>query len=68
MELDVVLERDRETGKWIAEIPGIAGCYSEGDTKAAALEHLREAFQLVVEADGLPIAPQVEFAKIRIEA
>lgn len=68
MELHVVLERDPDTGTWVAEIPGIAGCYSQGDTRAAALENVREALRLVIETDGVPAIPQVEFAKIRIEA
>jgi predicted RNase H-like HicB family nuclease len=68
MELNVVLERNPTTGVWIAEIPGIAGCYTQGDTREEALRNIREALQLVIETDGIPQAPTVEFVKIHVEA
>ena len=67
MELNVVLERDAIADVWIAEVPGILGCSSEGKTREGALENLREAFRRTVEANGWPSQPAVEFARIRVD-
>ena len=42
MKRQVVLYQD-EDGIWIAEVPSLPGCHSDGDTKAAALENVRDA-------------------------
>lgn len=68
MEYPVVLERNPETGIWIAEVPGIPGCYSQGATRKEALANVREALQLILETDGAPRNYTVEFDKVRIEA
>ena len=64
MKWDVVLERNPETGVWIAEVVGVPGCYTQGATKAEALRNLREAFELVRATHGLPPQPEVEFTSI----
>jgi predicted RNase H-like HicB family nuclease len=56
MKLDVRLYQD-ENGIWIAEVPSIPGCGSDGATREEALENVRDAIQLCmqVRADlGLP--------------
>lgn len=67
MELNVVLERDTIADVWVAEVPGLVGCSSEGKTRDAALENLREAFRQNVETHGWPNPPAVEFARIRVD-
>ena len=49
MKLIVSLDRD-EDGIWIAECPSIPGCVSQGPTKEEALENVKEAIQLCLEA------------------
>lgn len=45
-----------EDGYWIAECPSLPGCLSQGRTRAEAIENIREAIALyleALEADGL---------------
>ena len=58
-----VLLHPGEDGYWIAECPSLPGCVSQGLTKQDAIENVREAIHLYVEAleaDGLPV-PQETF-------
>lgn len=41
----VVLHSDPEDGGWVAEVPSLPGCISQGDTKAEALANIREAIE-----------------------
>ena len=54
---EVVLFRG-EDGFWVAECPSLPGCISQGETRKSALENIKEAIALYVEAleeDGLPV-------------
>ena len=42
MRVHVVLEQD-EDGFWVAEVPAMPGCLSQGDTREEALASIREA-------------------------
>jgi len=42
MKLHVVIERD-ETGYYVAEVPALPGCLSQGKTLAEAKANIREA-------------------------
>lgn len=58
MKFLVTLERD-EDGIWIAECPSIPGCVSQGDTRADALENIKDAIKgclEVREEQGLPLS------------
>ena len=67
MKFTVTIDRD-ETGVWVAECPAIPGCVSQGATKSAALNNIREAIELCLEVRaerGLPLTietKQVEVA------
>ena len=41
----VVLHKD-EAGYWVAEVPSLPGCNSQGNTRDEALENIREAIDL----------------------
>lgn len=45
----VILDRD-EDGVWIAEVPSLPGCVSQGDTKDEALSNAAEAAELWIES------------------
>jgi len=48
----------REGGGWLAEVPELAGCMSDGETPQAAVENVMDAIACRVEAaqeDGRPI-------------
>ena len=42
-------EVEDEGGRWVAQVPSLPGCVTEGDTKAEALEALQEATQACLE-------------------
>ena len=43
----VLLYQD-EDGAWIAEVPSLPGCHSDGDTRDEALSNVQEAIALWV--------------------
>jgi len=50
-----------EDGFWVAECPTLPGCVSQGQTRQAALENIREAIDAYIEtlkADQLPVPPE----------
>ena len=53
----VLLYTDEE-GNWIAEVPSLPGCGTEGKTRDEALVNVHEAIEVYIEAleqDGLPV-------------
>ena len=53
----VVLFRG-EDGFWVAEVPSLPGCVSQGETREDALRNVRDAIQGYVEAleaDSMPV-------------
>lgn len=48
MEFDVVLEKDN-SGWFIASVPALQGCHTQGKTKKEALENVKEAIELYLE-------------------
>jgi antitoxin HicB len=66
MEFDVVLEED-EDGVWVVTVPALPGCFTQGSTKAEALENAREAIALHLEG-ARPLAIHgVQVAKVQVE-
>lgn len=39
----VILYPDHEDGGWIAEVPSLPGCLSQGDTREEAITNIRDA-------------------------
>jgi len=55
-----------EDGYWIAECPSLPGCISQGETKEKAIENIREAINIYIEAlkeDNLPV-PEETFGAV----
>jgi predicted RNase H-like HicB family nuclease len=44
MKIHVVIERD-EAGYFVAEVPALPGCFSQGNTREEALTNIREAIE-----------------------
>ena len=66
MKFTVTIDRD-EDGVWIAECPAIPGCVSQGDTKEQALENIKDAIKLCLEARaerGLPLT--IETSQVEV--
>ena len=61
MKYRVLIEQD-EDGVFVAEVPSLPGCLSQGSTRQEALSGIREAITLYLEslaAHGDPIPPRV---------
>ncbi len=68
MKYMITIFRD-EDGVWIAECPSIPGCVSQGETRDAAVENVKEAIQLCLEVraeKGLPLT--IETAQVEVVA
>lgn len=68
MKFIVTLDRD-EDGVWIAECPSIPGCVSQGESKEAALENVREAIEMCLEVRsdrGLPLTVETRQVEVAI--
>ena len=58
----VLIEQD-EDGVFVAEVPSLPGCVSEGVTRAEALSNVQEAIAVYLEslkAHDEPIPPPIE--------
>ncbi|HBI44532.1 MAG TPA: hypothetical protein DDY78_17025 [Planctomycetales bacterium] len=61
MKFRVVIEPD-EDGVFVAEVPALPGCVSQGQTRAEAVENAREAIAAYLEslqAHGEPVPPPI---------
>ncbi len=70
MRYTVVLEREADGG-YVASVPALPGCVSQGDTRDAALANIREAIELYVEdcrAAGDPVPKEDGKEFVEVEA
>jgi predicted RNase H-like HicB family nuclease len=62
MKYRVLIERD-EDGVFVAEVPSLPGCISQGSTRAEVLSNIHEAIEGYLEslkAHDEPIPPPIE--------
>ena len=62
MKYRVLIEQD-EDGVFVAEVPTLPGCVSQGMTRAEALSNVQEAIEAYLEslkAHNEPIPPPIE--------
>ncbi len=45
----VILLPDREDGGWVAEVPSLPGCISQGETREEALLNIQDAIETWIE-------------------
>ncbi len=68
---NVLLYTD-EDGNWIADVPSLPGCHSDGRTREEAIERVKEAIEVYVEAlveDGLPVPEETaHYELVSVEA
>jgi len=70
MSYTVILEKEPDGG-FVALVPALPGCVSQGDTREEALANIREAIALYVEdctAAGDPIPNEVGKEFIEVQA
>ena len=66
MKFHVKIEQD-EDGFFIASVPALPGCHSDGETEAEARENNREAMELYLEAEdskAIRALPEQERARL----
>jgi predicted RNase H-like HicB family nuclease len=68
MKYTVVLNREADGG-FVASIPVLPGCVSQGNSREESLSNIREAMELYVEdcrltGDPLPEEDSVEFVEL----
>ncbi|MBI4021020.1 MAG: type II toxin-antitoxin system HicB family antitoxin [Candidatus Aenigmarchaeota archaeon] len=68
-EFTVVIEKD-EDGMYVAEVPDLKGCYTQGATLEEVLKNVREVIELCLETQKSEIRPHelVGVQKIEISA
>ena len=54
MNIKVIVEKG-EDGYFVASVPALKGCWSQGKTRDEALANIREAVELFLEPDELSI-------------
>jgi len=67
-QFTVVIERD-EDGRYLAICPGLAGCYTEGETEHEARQLIEDAIRLHVQdrlERGEPINQEVGVSQVRV--
>ncbi len=60
----VLIEQDEE-GIYIAKVPDIPGCYTQGKTVEEAMERIREAIEVCLEAEEIGQYPPLKFVGIQ---
>jgi predicted RNase H-like HicB family nuclease len=67
-DFNVFIEQD-EDGIYIAKVPEIEGCHTQGKTLKEAMERIREAIEVCLEADKEEINPMrfIGMQRITIE-
>ncbi|TFH40281.1 MAG: type II toxin-antitoxin system HicB family antitoxin [ANME-2 cluster archaeon] len=56
LDFTVLIEQD-EDGIYVAKVPDIPGCHTQGKTVEQAMERIKEAMQVCLEADTEEIIP-----------
>jgi predicted RNase H-like HicB family nuclease len=70
MKYRVLIEQDEE-GIYVAEVPSLPGCISQGQTRAEALDNIKEAIAVYLEslqAHNEPIPPPISEEIVEVSA
>ena len=63
MNIKVILEPG-ENGYFVAHVPSLKSCWSQGKTKEEALQNIREAIDLYLEAEPNELAEDQELVEL----
>jgi len=68
MDFNVIIEQD-EDGIFLAKVPEIEGCYTQGKTLQEVLERIKEAIEVCLEADKEEVNPMrfVGIQRVQVE-
>jgi predicted RNase H-like HicB family nuclease len=70
MKYRVLIEQD-EDGVFVAEVPSLPGCITQGETREQAVENIKEAIALYLEslaAHDEPVPPPITEELVEVEA
>lgn len=70
MKYRVLIEQDEE-GVFVAEVPSLPGCISQGETRSHALDNIKEAiagYLESLEAHNEPVPPPISEEIVEISA
>ena len=70
MKYRVLIEQD-EDGMFVAEVPSLPGCVSQGQTRAELTENIKEAIELYLEsleAHDEPVPPPITEELVEVGA
>jgi predicted RNase H-like HicB family nuclease len=68
MKYTVILQRESDGG-YVAVVPALPGCISQGDTRAEALRNIEQAIELYLEdvresGEPIPVETDREYVEI----
>jgi len=68
MDFNVFIEQD-EDGIYVARVPEIDGCYTQGKTLQEVLERIKEAIEVCLEADKEEVNPMrfIGMQRVQVE-
>jgi predicted RNase H-like HicB family nuclease len=66
MQFTILIEQD-EDGMYVAKVPDIAGCYTQGKTIPQVLERVREAIQVCLESENVKPLKFVGLQQIQVK-
>jgi antitoxin HicB len=70
MKYRVLIEQD-EDGVFVAEVPSLPGCISQGETRSEALDNIKEAITGYLEslqAHNEPVPPSISEEIVEVSA
>jgi len=65
MNIKIIIERG-EDGYFVASVPSLRGCWSQGKTREEALKNIREAIDLYLEPEHFELGKNKELVEIAI--
>lgn len=65
MNIKVIVEQG-EDGYFVAHVPALKSCWSQGKTKEEALENIREAIDLYLEPESTELAEDQELVELTV--
>jgi predicted RNase H-like HicB family nuclease len=65
MNVKVIVERG-EDGYFVAHVPSLKGCWSQGKTREEALQNIREAIDLYLEPDPTELTEDQEMVELAV--
>jgi len=71
MGYTVILEQEPDNGEYIAVVPALPGCVTQGATRPEVMANIREAIELYIEdciaaGDPVPTEAGKEFVELQV--